>query len=924
MSTTITINTYKELQNFRDNVNNGTNTAKTVKLGADIDMNGDDWTPIGYNDSKTIRLFSGTFDGQGHVISNMKINITSGTDNLYFGLFGYGGSLYINNLILDNPIIYNSNNNFLYDDKKSDYVSFLCGYNNQTTNAITNCRIINGHININNTGKYVSNILIGCVCSFCMTSSAYNITNCYVEVEFNIKGNILPAFGGIAHNNGFISNCGIKITGIIDLNLKSYSKAIIINGLTNLSSTNNLQITNCYVHMDFKFNIYARPIASGYNQIIYGIGYNSYSSYTPTISNCYVISNIELNTSTPGMTYYYTSSNKATATNCYSLINLLLRQYGKYNNTQLVRNKETLQYKIAYANDTQYSNGTISYTGTHTESTTLEDDLQSGKICYLLNGSSSSNVNFYQSLNFDKYPVLDNRHYIVNNPLTDTYTNTSNTNYIYDIWTYDDLMQFKAIVNAIGKTAYENKDPVNLHRDFDLNGEKWYIIHNFYGIFNGNNHKITNFYMDIAEAMLDYTDDNLNDVYALGFFGYAYQVLNLSIEMKMTGTYNKSNTKLYIGVIAAHLVLCQNIKTFIILDDCDIISKNVYISGTACINNKYNSTYRKCNVNMYLRNSTFTIQYGYINGISDSIYAYNCNAILDINDTNILDGDEINVCGISYNNLTTEKCSSYVNFVNNSIIHTLKLSGIGYGTIGGTTTNSYTYVNIKAKIDSFSQLSGMTGYYNSTITNCYCVFRCNITIDDSCINNYIGGLSTSNNSTLNNVYVDQEIMYSISKANTENYIGMIICSNSISETAYCIKNNITQSGANSATLYTSGTEITLDTFKSGQVCYELNNKNQDINNIIFYQSIGSNYYPVFDSNEWKVFYDDSKTPKYYNNIPAFNNTISNYADLITFRNLVNNGNSFETTENNTVTKTTIIIKATSRQRITDRPSRKER
>ena len=195
MSTTeLIINTYEELKTFRDSVNNGTNSYQTVKLGADIDMNGDDWTPIGFNNGNgTIKTFSGTFDGQGHLISNMKINITAGTGNLYFGLFGYGGSLYINNLILVNPIIYNSTNNFLYDDKKADYVSFLCGYNNQTTNAITNCRIINGHININNTGKYIDNILIGCVCAKCVysfDSNKYNITNCYVEVEFNIKGQL--------------------------------------------------------------------------------------------------------------------------------------------------------------------------------------------------------------------------------------------------------------------------------------------------------------------------------------------------------------------------------------------------------------------------------------------------------------------------------------------------------------------------------------------------------------------------------------------------------------------------------------------------------------------------------------------------------------------------------------------------------------
>ena len=457
MSTTeLIINTYEELKTFRDSVNNGTNTYQTVKLGADIDMNGDDWTPIGFNNGNgTIKTFSGTFDGQGHIISNMKINIAD-TDNTFIGLFGYT-TCYIKNLILDNPIIYNSSDNVRSDTIL--YVSFLCGYNNQTTNAITNCRIINGHININNTGKCITNVLIGCICSFAVFSTSnFNITDCYVEVELNIKGNILPDFGGIARNNGFLNKCGVKITGIIDLNLKKYTKSIIINGLTSLSSTSSLQLKHCYVHMNFKFNIYGRTLSTGYNHLICGIGYNT-SSSTPLISNCYVISNIELNSSTPGATYYYVSSNTVSTTNCYSLVNLLLRQYGKSNYTYLYNKSETLKYNVNFADDTQ-NKGTITYKNTYTNSATLEDDLQSGKICYSLNGDQSE-INFYQSLNFDKYPVLDNRHYIVNNPSTDTYTNTSNTNYIFDIWTYDDLIQFKASVNTKGKIAYENKT-VNL------------------------------------------------------------------------------------------------------------------------------------------------------------------------------------------------------------------------------------------------------------------------------------------------------------------------------------------------------------------------------------------------------------------------------------------------------------------------------
>lgn len=59
-----------------------------------IDMEGITMTPIG---SSEVNSFRGTFDGQGHVISNLVI---SGESNI--GLFGYvTGGAYVKNFILD-------------------------------------------------------------------------------------------------------------------------------------------------------------------------------------------------------------------------------------------------------------------------------------------------------------------------------------------------------------------------------------------------------------------------------------------------------------------------------------------------------------------------------------------------------------------------------------------------------------------------------------------------------------------------------------------------------------------------------------------------------------------------------------------------------------------------------------------------------
>lgn len=892
MSTTteLIIDSYEKLKTFRDSVNNGTNKYQTVKLGANIDMNGDDWIPIGFSDSKSSMRFTGTFDGQGYVISNMKINIAdadTGTDNRYIGLFGYA-TCYINNLILDNPIIYNSSNNIRYDTALK--VSFLCGYNGIATNAITNCKIINGHININNTGKCITNVLIGCVCSFIVipsSSLSYNITDCYVEVEFNIKGNILPNFGGIAGTNGFLNKCGVKITGIIDLNLKRFPNFMVITGLTRLADTSALQINNCYVHMNFKFNIYAKPIIEGHHQAICGLGYKWSGSNTPQISNCYVISNIELNTSTPGNTYYYVSANSASTTNCYSLFNLLIRQYGKGNYTYLINKGETLKHSVNYANDTEYK-GSIIHQNTFTDSATLEDDLQSGKICYLLNGDQSE-IKFYQSLNFDKYPVLDNRHYIVNYDSTnETYSNTSNVNYIYDIWTYDDLMQFKAAVNTIGRTAYENKKPVNLHKDFDLNNEKWTPIVWFYGTFNGNGHKITNFYMDLADV---YSVDDTRPSWGLSFFAAA-KVNNFSIETTITGTYPE-DSQLYLAALA-YMGSCENVNVFVTYQECNISigdSYNFYWGGICTLNfSNSDNSFSNCKLNMYLRNCNVTFASTanyfsiYIYGICYDCVVNNSTVLLSIDKTNTIT-NEMNtfISGISYTGNIT-RCNSYLNY--NNIIPRIYLCGILYGDTNGscTITSCYSFTSVYG---SFSRGSiGGLAITHVKMTSSYCIFNCIITILGTLcdIGGLLGSRYTASSDYITNCYADVNIKYTTQESN--NYIGAIAATDEVSTTAYYIA-KITHTDTTSNE-YISGTKLKNNAFYSGEVCYKLNT---DINSPVFYQSINSNCYPTFNSNEWEVLYN-TQTSSYYNNIPDFNNTISSYDDLITFRNLVNNGTSF--------------------------------
>ena len=91
------IGTADGLKWFRDKVNSATKTADTqicAELTEDIDLSGEEWTPIGIGQSVYwgIRSYSGIFDGKGHTIKNLSIDNSSAN---FVGLFGYvyGGTI---------------------------------------------------------------------------------------------------------------------------------------------------------------------------------------------------------------------------------------------------------------------------------------------------------------------------------------------------------------------------------------------------------------------------------------------------------------------------------------------------------------------------------------------------------------------------------------------------------------------------------------------------------------------------------------------------------------------------------------------------------------------------------------------------------------------------------------------------------------
>ncbi len=99
-ATIFTISTAEELAGLANLVNNGTQDFKdkTIKLGADIDLQGKEWTPIGKTGyGSDFKPFRGVFNGGNHTISNLII-----TDNSYNNVVGLFGALFTTGVAVSN------------------------------------------------------------------------------------------------------------------------------------------------------------------------------------------------------------------------------------------------------------------------------------------------------------------------------------------------------------------------------------------------------------------------------------------------------------------------------------------------------------------------------------------------------------------------------------------------------------------------------------------------------------------------------------------------------------------------------------------------------------------------------------------------------------------------------------------------------
>ncbi len=179
---------------------------KNYILGADIDLGGEEITPIGNSTTK----FTGKFSGDGHTVSNFKINMPN---TLYVGLFGYSGGL-IMDLGVENAEV-----------EGKSYVGGACGYNRAGT--VTNC-YNTGKVN----GAYYN---IGGICG---GNNGGTIQNC--SSAASVKGKrFVGGVCGYNEGSGTVTSC--YNTGAVSGNSE-------VGGICGKNSSGT--VTNCYYNKD--------------------------------------------------------------------------------------------------------------------------------------------------------------------------------------------------------------------------------------------------------------------------------------------------------------------------------------------------------------------------------------------------------------------------------------------------------------------------------------------------------------------------------------------------------------------------------------------------------------------------------------------------------------------------------------------------
>ena len=295
-----------------------------VVLDADIDMNGQAWTPVGSSMSSN-EGYSGNFDGNGKTITNLTV---SGTGNVgFFGGLAQGAKVY--------------DLKFLKATIKGDGSSYAGVVAGANFGIIDNCSVNNSEVSgSNNAGAITGN-------------NSVQINNCNVQ-DVTINGNYVGGIAGV--NHGKIEYCTVSGSGTTIIStgygaggivgstseeggvstsgrvLKCAVNEIRISGnrVGGIAGENSFgAVAQCVVN---KCSINTNNYSSGNSTCLGGVvGYNTRGDVVACYSANSIIGENSKSLEALGGIVGYNNNSSANIYGCYSTKNLL---YGNVSGTE--------------------------------------------------------------------------------------------------------------------------------------------------------------------------------------------------------------------------------------------------------------------------------------------------------------------------------------------------------------------------------------------------------------------------------------------------------------------------------------------------------------------------------------------------------------------------------------------------------------
>ena len=250
-------------EDLQDLLSENNKSSKYFVQQVDLDLAGTNWIPLGNG----VTPFRANYDGNGHTIKNMSIEVTaknagkyissySNMNMMYLGFFGfvYGGynGVTISNVSFENAIIdtseFDSEANREDFDVQHMFVGTLAGYVYNATINGNNCNVTT---TINSSAGYVSECVDGAVGGLVGYVDGESTINKY-NVRSTIKATGVSYIGSISYGAyvggaiGSINNSDVKnltITSNITIgNYKDSRAAGVIAVATGESAIQNIKV----------------------------------------------------------------------------------------------------------------------------------------------------------------------------------------------------------------------------------------------------------------------------------------------------------------------------------------------------------------------------------------------------------------------------------------------------------------------------------------------------------------------------------------------------------------------------------------------------------------------------------------------------------------------------------------------------------